>query len=273
MSKCSDFGSIGKKTRRATTFMKTSKPNSKHKVVKISLQVGVALQRSTRRVENFLDASNLGSEIAFCNLNFKLSTVFEIAIVIVGDLDSNIGKRDILVEILRRLSRSDGIIGSQRDGESEITVLEHLLLKCEDDPIATIVDSTFPNFRLGIADLSYLNDSAILAPTLDVVDAVNQYMNDHNPAEGKTYLSCDSVCKSDANVDMLADLHTPEFLNALRCSGVPNHALTLKVGSPVMLLRNIDHTLGLCNGTRLIVTRFPKFVGSCSKLKATVCIK
>ncbi|XP_019163439.1 PREDICTED: uncharacterized protein LOC109159782 [Ipomoea nil] len=105
--------------------------------------------------------------------------------------------------------------------------------------IANIGDGiigTFPNFRLGIADLSYLNHSAILAPTLDVVDAVNQYMNDHNPSEGKTYLSCDSVCKSDANVDMLADLHTPEFLSTLRCSGVPNHALTLKVGSPVMLL-------------------------------------
>ncbi|XP_019180459.1 PREDICTED: uncharacterized protein LOC109175614 [Ipomoea nil] len=154
----------------------------------------------------------------------------------------------------------DGIIGCQLDRESEITVPEDLLLKCEDNPIATIVDSTFPNFRLGIADLSYLNHSAILAPTLDVVDVVNQYMNDHNPAEGKTYLSCDSVCKSDANVDMLADLHTPEFLNSLRCSGVPNHALTLKVGSPVMLLRNIDHTLGLCNGTRLIVTRLADHV-------------
>ncbi|XP_019172653.1 PREDICTED: uncharacterized protein LOC109168053 [Ipomoea nil] len=156
----------------------------------------------------------------------------------------------------------DGIIGSKLDGESDITVPEDLLLKCEDDPIATIVDSTFPNFRLGIADLSYLNHSAILAPTLDVLDAVNQYMNDHNPAEGKTYLSCDSVCKSDANVDMLVDLHTPEFLNALRCSGVPNHALTLKVGSPVMLLRNIDHTLGLCNGTRLIVTSYQPLVST-----------
>ncbi|XP_019195835.1 PREDICTED: uncharacterized protein LOC109189678 [Ipomoea nil] len=164
----------------------------------------------------------------------------------------------------------DGIIGCKLDGESEITVPEDLLLKCVDDPIATIVDSTFPNFRLGIADLSYLNHSAILAPTLDVVDAVNQYMNDHNPAEGKTYLSCDSVCKSDANVDMLADLHTPEFLNALRCSGVPNHALTLKVGSPVMLLRNIDHTLGLCNGTRLIVTRLPCYLDDMAPVKIDV---
>ncbi|XP_019195688.1 PREDICTED: uncharacterized protein LOC109189535 [Ipomoea nil] len=154
----------------------------------------------------------------------------------------------------------NGTVGNQRDGESDITVPEHLLLRCEDYPIATIVDSTFPNFRLGIGDLSYLNDSAILAPTLDVVDSINQYMNDHNPAEGKTYLSCDSVCKSDSNVDMLADFHTPEFLNGLRCSGVPHHALTLKVGSPVMLLRNIDHTLGLCNGTRLIVTRLADHV-------------
>ncbi|CAH9106758.1 unnamed protein product, partial [Cuscuta europaea] len=37
--------------------------------------------------------------------------------------------------------------------------------------------------------------------------------------------------------------------------GVPNHELTLKVGTPVMLLRNIDHSMGLCNGTRLIITR------------------
>lgn len=29
----------------------------------------------------------------------------------------------------------------------------------------------------------------------------------------------------------------------------------LKVGSPVMLLRNIDHSIGLCSGTRLIVTQ------------------
>ncbi|XP_019160767.1 PREDICTED: uncharacterized protein LOC109157323 [Ipomoea nil] len=154
----------------------------------------------------------------------------------------------------------DGTVGIHFDGGSDITIPERLLLECEDDPIATIVDSTFPNFRQGMVDLSYLNDSAILAPTLDVVDSINEYMNDHNPAEGKTYLSCDSVCKSDSNVDMLADLHTPEFLNGLRCSGVPNHALRLKVGSPVMLLRNIDHTLGLCNGTRLIVTRLADHV-------------
>ncbi|XP_019178902.1 PREDICTED: uncharacterized protein LOC109174064 [Ipomoea nil] len=154
----------------------------------------------------------------------------------------------------------DGKIGNSTDGDAELTILDKFLLKCDGDTISTIVDSIFPLFRSANGDLSYLEDSAILAPTLDMVDIINQYMNDQNPSEARTYLSCDSVCKSDSNADMLAELHTAEFLNGLRCSGVPNHALTLKIGSPVMLLRNIDHTLGLCNGTRLIVTRLADHV-------------
>ena len=38
-------------------------------------------------------------------------------------------------------------------------------------------------------------------------------------------------------------------------SGVPHHKLVLKVGAPVMCLRNIDQRGGLCNGTRLQVVR------------------
>ncbi|KAL0771051.1 hypothetical protein Bca101_036202 [Brassica carinata] len=47
---------------------------------------------------------------------------------------------------------------------------------------------------------------------------------------------------------------TPDFLNTIKVSGLPNHSLHLKVGCPVMLLRNIDHTNGLMNGTRLQIT-------------------
>ncbi|XP_019150494.1 PREDICTED: ATP-dependent DNA helicase PIF7-like [Ipomoea nil] len=154
----------------------------------------------------------------------------------------------------------DGTIGDSMDGESEINIPEQFLFTCGEDPISTIVYSTFPMFHSGHRDHEYLKDRAILAPTLDVVDTVNEYMTDYNNAEGRTYLSCDSVCKSDSNVDMLADLHTSEFLNGLRCSGVPNHSLTLKVGSPVMLLRNIDHSLGLCNGTRMIISKLADHV-------------
>jgi ATP-dependent DNA helicase PIF1 len=44
-----------------------------------------------------------------------------------------------------------------------------------------------------------------------------------------------------------------EFLNSLNFSGVPPHKLVLRVGCPIILLRNL--TGGLANGTRLIVKR------------------
>jgi ATP-dependent DNA helicase PIF1 len=50
-------------------------------------------------------------------------------------------------------------------------------------------------------------------------------------------------------------LYPREFLNPLSITGLPDHVLHLKVGVPVMLLRNLDASRGLCNGTRLIVTK------------------
>ncbi|XP_069145988.1 uncharacterized protein [Solanum lycopersicum] len=58
-----------------------------------------------------------------------------------------------------------------------------------------------------------------------------------------------------AIVETLEHVHTPEFLDTIKCSRVPNHSINLKVGVPVISLRNIDQTTVLCNGTRLIVTK------------------
>ncbi|XP_065320848.1 ATP-dependent DNA helicase PIF1-like [Gordionus sp. m RMFG-2023] len=44
-----------------------------------------------------------------------------------------------------------------------------------------------------------------------------------------------------------------EFLHSQTPSGMPPHKLTLKVGTIVMLLRNLSPKKGLCNGTRLII--------------------
>jgi hypothetical protein len=44
-----------------------------------------------------------------------------------------------------------------------------------------------------------------------------------------------------------------EFFNTITSTSMPPHRMALKVGVPVILLKNLDATLGLCNGTRLII--------------------
>ena len=52
-----------------------------------------------------------------------------------------------------------------------------------------------------------------------------------------------------------------EFLNTLNISGMPPHKLNLKIGLPIMLLRNINPNAGLCNGTRLKIKKiFPRLI-------------
>jgi ATP-dependent DNA helicase PIF1 len=51
-----------------------------------------------------------------------------------------------------------------------------------------------------------------------------------------------------------------EFLNTLQFSGITNHKLELKVGMLILLLRNLNQLIGLCNGMRLIVKRLGQHV-------------
>ena len=78
--------------------------------------------------------------------------------------------------------------------------------------------------------------------------------------EQMEYLSSDSVVKSKTIESCRSGSLTTEFLNSLTTSGLPNHCLKLKIGTPIILLRNLDQTQGLCNGTRLIITRLAKHV-------------
>ncbi|XP_045793087.1 uncharacterized protein LOC123888169 [Trifolium pratense] len=151
------------------------------------------------------------------------------------------------------LKIGDGLIDSDENGEAQIQIPEDLCNLEVDDPLLSLVNFVYPDVVTNYGQPAYFEDQAILAPTLEVVEDVNDYVLSLIPGEEKTYFSCDTPCKSDEDYEVQSDWFTSEFLNDIKCSGIPNHRLTLKVGVPIMLLRNIDQAGGLCNGTRLQV--------------------
>nr|GEU48825.1 DNA helicase [Tanacetum cinerariifolium] len=69
----------------------------------------------------------------------------------------------------------------------------------------------------------------------------------------KTYLSNDEAIPINRETSKTEMLYLMEYLNTMAFHGFPPHELELKVGSPIMLLRNVNLSGGLCNGTRMIV--------------------
>jgi len=104
------------------------------------------------------------------------------------------------------------------------------------------------------ATATYFSVRAILAARNDEVSGLNGTVLDRIPGEERRYLSADKVLTANASTN--DDLAVgPEYLNTLHPQGMPTHSLLLKVGAPIMLLRNLDPKEGLCNGSRLVVTR------------------
>ncbi|GJR50471.1 ATP-dependent DNA helicase PIF1-like protein [Tanacetum coccineum] len=175
----------------------------------------------------------------------------------------NVGARPEDVTEIREfaewiLKLRDGELGEENDGEVDIDVPKEILINEADDLISFIVDFTYPNILDNINDLSYFKEKVVLSPTNKVVDNINEHLLDKFLGEEIVYLSYDSVDKTERNATIDHSIFSLEFINRLKFSGVPNHRLALKVGVPVMLLRNIDQPKGLCNGTRLQVLKLTR---------------
>lgn len=95
-------------------------------------------------------------------------------------------------------------------------------------------------------------DRAILTPKNEDCIKLNNRITSTIPGEERTYLSCDAIMTDD---EQERSRYPTEFLNSLCTSGLPPHRLILKENALVMLIRNLDITKGLINGTRLRVKR------------------
>ncbi|EOA28456.1 hypothetical protein CARUB_v10024665mg [Capsella rubella] len=159
------------------------------------------------------------------------------------------------------LAVGDGRISEPNDGEAIIDIPEEFLIREADNPIEAITREIYGDsaFLKENSSAAFVQKRAILAPTNDDVNIINQFMLENLDSEERIYLSADSIDPSD--VDSLKNpVITQDFLNSIKLSGLPHHNLRLKIGAPVMLLRNIDPKGGLCNGTRLQITQMANHV-------------
>jgi len=128
--------------------------------------------------------------------------------------------------------------------------------------LGQLLDRVFPDLRNNIQNRAWLMGRCVLCTRNDTTDDVNTKMTERMDwAESKVFLSTDSVPKEDGR-GQLGPMVTEEFLNSRSPAGLPPHSLRLKVGMPVMLLRNLNPRGGDCNGTRYTVTDMtPRYLG------------
>jgi PIF1-like helicase/Helicase len=127
--------------------------------------------------------------------------------------------------------------------------------------IEALAAEVFPGVSRRLLPPDVLRDSAILAPKNDVANKVNALLLRSMPGQESVSYSVD-FCKDMDN----ASNFPIEFLHTIDLAALPPHELRLKPGCPVMLLRNLDPSNGLCNGTRLIVIAASRKLLRCSIL-------
>ncbi|XP_028072245.1 ATP-dependent DNA helicase PIF7-like [Camellia sinensis] len=121
----------------------------------------------------------------------------------------------------------------------EIVKLPSTIHKCQD--LKDIISVVYPQLDVAMTSTAtFLTERTILSTRNDDVSAINTVALNIFPGSTHTYLAADKMSEDD-EID-----HPP---------GLPAFKVELKMGCPIILLRNIAPKNGLCNGTRLMVSK------------------
>nr|GEZ80109.1 ATP-dependent DNA helicase RRM3-like [Tanacetum cinerariifolium] len=227
-----------------------------------------------------------GSRQDVVNASINRSYIFDNCIVLKLTTNMRLKSRGTPEEVLETkdfvewiLKVGNGTLSEPNDGEAIVDIPEEICIKEVADPIQAIVDFTFPNLMNNLDTRGYFQEKVVLAPTNEVFDTINDKLLENMPGDTVEYFSFESLCNSEPtsaisqaifspeNINgmkfsvvpnhklILKAIFSPKNINGMKFSVVPNHKLILKVGIPIMLLQNIDPSHGLCNGTRLQVLK------------------
>ncbi|CAI0444141.1 unnamed protein product [Linum tenue] len=141
-----------------------------------------------------------------------------------------------------------------------IEIPTQLLIEPSDDCLSTIAAVVYDAFAENYYSISYLAERSIVTPTNQNVLELNDHMLAMVPGSVRSYFSCDTVHSDSNDAAAISSEYPTEFLNSLSFNGYPDHQIDLKVFTPIILLRNLNPSIGLCNGTRMMVVYLGHYV-------------
>jgi ATP-dependent DNA helicase PIF1 len=129
-----------------------------------------------------------------------------------------------------------------------VALPESFLCQTQNDLVDAIYGRLSENMTI---PPEYFQERMILAPRNADVSELNNIILDRHPGNAMVFISADTHVTGHSTE---TELNLPtEYLNSINASGLPPSRLALKIGSPIILLRNIAAKRGLCNGTRAII--------------------
>ncbi|XP_057719522.1 uncharacterized protein LOC130933942 [Arachis stenosperma] len=114
---------------------------------------------------------------------------------------------EAVLEELRSLSEwilqiGEGNFGAVVNDKLCVEVPTDLLIHTSDNLVEDIINVIYPNIIVNFEKPIFFQDKAILAPTVEIVEEINNYIVNLLPGEEKEYLSADIICGSDAYGDI-----------------------------------------------------------------------
>ena len=147
---------------------------------------------------------------------------------------------------LRKLAT--GSLNVQKD----YVVLPHHIL-CSAHVVEDLISHVYPEL-VKKEPISNFENRCILAPRNTETYDINAAVLDLFPGREYDLWAVDHALDPETLLENDSD-YSPEILHSFTPSGFPAARLTLKIGCPVMVLRNLQPREGVCNGSRGIVTR------------------
>ena len=130
-----------------------------------------------------------------------------------------------------------------------------------DNFLSSLIKYIYPGIdQLPLPDSQYFSNHAILSSRNSDVDEINQDILNHFPGEESIFHSADSLLNNNPDSAQGELMYPVEYLNSINCSGLPLAKLKLKIGCPLMVLRNINAGEDICNGSQGIVTQVGEHV-------------